>query len=128
MSTELYRAMKRADDERPLCEDSARGLGARVPTDIGADSAGDVHPETGGMSVTPDDPTRMNMLRRPRALGGLGKDPLWVLDDVALTDELTWRRDPADPEVHAFVEPVRVMPLESYRHALCETRNQWRPS
>jgi hypothetical protein len=80
------------------------------------------------MSVTPDDPGRMNMLRRPRALGGLGKDPLWVVDDEVLGGNLTWRRDPDDPEVHAFVEPARVMPLGAYRGALCGTRNQWRPA
>lgn len=128
MRTELYRAMKRAEDTLPLCEDTARGLGARVPSDIALDPAGDVHPETGGMSVTPDDPSRMNMLRRPRTLGGLGKDPLWVLDGMALGDDLAWRRDPDAPDAHAFVEPARVMRLDTYRGALCGTRNQWRPA
>lgn len=127
MSTALYRAMKCADDKRPLCEDTARGLGARVPTDIAPDSSGEVHPKTGGMSATPDDPSRMNMLRRPRKLGGLGKDPLWVVVDELLGDDLTWRPEPADPAVHAFVEPARAMPLGRYRAALCGTRNQWRP-
>ena len=78
------------------------------------------------MSVTPDDSRRMNMLRRPRALGGLGKDPLWVLDDEALGQDLASRRDPNAPDAHAFVEPVRVMPLGAYRRSLCETRDQWR--
>lgn len=130
MGVPLYRTMKAAEDHLPLVEDSARGLGVRAgrgegKDDVLPDAAGMVRPRTGGMSVTPEDPFRMNPLRRPRALGGVGKDPLFVLNDDGLGDALVFRRDPRDPAAHAFVEPSRPLLLASYRHALAETRPRW---
>jgi hypothetical protein len=40
VSLSLFRAMKAAEDGFPLCEDSARTLGVRVPKDIARDSNG----------------------------------------------------------------------------------------
>lgn len=131
MGTSLFRAMKVAADGLPVCEDTARGLGVRLPPnprpDIVPDESGRVAPGMGGMSVTPDDPARMNPLRRPRSLGGAGKDPLFVVDTDSIRASLTLRRDPRDPEVHGLVEPARVMPLGEYRDALSSTRPSWRP-
>ena len=128
MPVPLFRAMKAAPDGMPACEDSARGLGARVPQDIEGDAAGFVTPKQGGMSVTPDNPERMNPLRRPRALGGVGKDPLFVIGEERLGTALIIRRDPKDPRSHGFVEPANVMPLDTYRTALAATRPGWRPA
>ncbi len=123
--------MKAAADGLPLCERSARALGVRLPAegrtaDIAPDAAGDVAPLTGGLSVTPDDPMRMNPLRRPRALGGVGRDPLFVIVARALPPELAFRADPVDPEAHGFVEPSRRMPLGAYESALQASRPDWR--
>jgi hypothetical protein len=122
--------MKAAVDGMPVCEDTARGLGVRVAGpggrgDIVVRPDGSVSPETGGMSVTPDDPLRMNALRRPRALGGVGKDPLFVTGTPALGEDLAVRRDPGDPGRHAFVEPARQMSLAAYRGALVASRSGW---
>lgn len=130
MGVPLYRAMKAADDEFPIVEDSARGLGARAgrgdgTDDVVPDADGVVQPNAGGMSVTPDDPRRMNPLRRPRALGGVGKYPLYVIDGDGLGIDLAFRRDPRDPMAHAFVEPSHPLALAPYRRALGETRPRW---
>ena len=124
--TLLFRAMKPAPDGLPVVEESARGLGARVPIDITSDLDGFVSPLTGGMSVTPDDPRRMNALRRPRSLGGAGKDPLFVIDESLLGAPLAFRRDPRDSLAHGFVEPVERCPLGVYQAAIVGTRLAWR--
>ena len=50
-----YRAMKRADDGRPACEATARGLGVRASgtgkLDVMPTDAGLVAPRSGGMRV-----------------------------------------------------------------------------
>lgn len=118
--------MKPAPDGLPVVEESARGLGARVPLDIRPDDAGFVHPRTGGMSVTPDDPRRMNAMRRPRALGGAGKDPLFVIDESAIVAGLALRRDPQDSLAHGFIEPALRCPLAAYQACIVGTRPAWR--
>lgn len=83
MTTLLFRAMKQDSAGQPVCADTARGLGARVPpadpADIVPDRGGDVHPETGGMSVTPGDPMGLPVHRRPPELQGWGKDPVFEI-------------------------------------------------
>jgi hypothetical protein len=49
-----------------------------------------------------------------------------VIDDGELGELLVPRIDPRKPDKHAFVEPVRPMPLEEYELALAETRDVWR--
>ena len=78
------------------------------------------------MSVTPGDPVRMNPLRRPRALGGVGKDPVFVIEAVGLGLRLGFHEDPRDPVSHGFVEPSTAMRLSVYRAALSDTRFRWR--
>ena len=101
----------------------------RVPPDPRADVVPDpqgfIGTGVGGLSVTPDDPTGMNPLRKPRALGGIGKDPLFVLDSDRLGVGLRFRRDPDEPRAHAFVEPTDRVPLAAYQRELHATRPSW---
>ena len=101
-----------ADRSRPRCGPDARSLGARVPRDIEPDDRGDVHPETGGMSVSPDDPRNLPQHRRPPSLGGPGKDPVFVvfvIADVDVGASLVFRPDARNPGRHGFVEPAAIV-------------------
>lgn len=100
-------------------------LGARVPLDITPDEQGKVLPESGGMSVTPDDPAFLPVHLRPKALGGQGKLPVFRVQVAALGALLTYRPDPRTPDRHGFVEPVRVMLLDAYQAALAATAPSW---
>ncbi len=122
----LFRSMKADSKDRPVCEDSARGLGVRIPRDIPVDESGNVHPGKGGLSVTPDDPTRMNPLRRPRSLGGIVKDPLFVIRETELGADLAFRPDAEDPISHGFIEPAEAMLSTRYRLSIAGTRPDWR--
>lgn len=126
METRLYRAMTPDANGRPTCKDSARGLGVRVPRDIEPREDGDVHPRTGGMSVTPEDPKLLPAHRRPPAFGGWGKDPVFEIAERDLGKDLAYRPDEGREAFHGFVEPGYPMPLDSYQEALCETAPLWR--
>jgi len=124
--TSIFRAMKATPSNTPLCEDSARGLGVRVPTDIRPDHQGNVHPASGGMSVSPDDPHHLPVSLRPASLKGYGKNPVFWLLTRGLGERLQFRRDPMKPDYHGYVEPACSMQLGAYRAALCETAPRWR--
>ena len=50
----IYRIMKKEEQQDyPKIGDSSVDLGVRIPTDIQPDAQGNVHPNTGGMSVSP---------------------------------------------------------------------------
>lgn len=124
-SATLYRAMIEDRDRLPLVVGTARGLGVR-PGEILPDDDGNVEPETGGASVALSTPENLPVHRRPRELGGTGPDPVWEIAEGDLGEALMCREDPEMPGVHAFIEPVRPMPLEEYELALAETRDEWR--
>lgn len=126
MESLLYRAMTSDANGRPVCEDSARGLGVRVPRDIEPSEDGVVRPRTGGLSVTPEDPKLLPAHRRPPAFGGWGKDPVFEISEQQLGEDLAYRPDEGREAFHGFVEPGRPMPLSSYREALRETAPRWR--
>ncbi|MFH1865038.1 MAG: hypothetical protein ABIK85_04075 [Candidatus Eisenbacteria bacterium] len=117
-----------ADPSQPQCGPDARSLGARVPRDIEPDDKGNVHPGTGGMSVSPDDPRNLPQHRRPPSLGGTGKDPMFVIADVDLGASLVFRPDARNPGRHGFVEPASIVAVEAYQRALCDTAPNWRTS
>jgi hypothetical protein len=120
----LYRAMKPHGD-RPLVEQSARGLGVRTEglvRDVNPDAEGRVHPGE-GMSVAPDDPLFLDPHRRPAEFGGTGKDPVWEISDEALPGSLVVRLDAPD---HGLIEPRAPIELAAYREALAETSPEWR--
>jgi hypothetical protein len=109
--------------DKPLLADTATGLGVR-DWEVEYDDEGNVEPGLGGMSVSPDVVENLPRFFLPRPFGGTGKHPAWSIDSEELGDRLTYRPDPEDPG-HGFIEPIRPMPLEEYRLALAETRDQW---
>lgn len=122
----IYRAMKEADDGSPETGRSARTLGVRVEgrhADLPLDPQGFVEPNTGGMSVVPDDPLNLPKHRRPRSLGGEGRDPVFAIDVVILPNALSVRMDTS---THALVEPRIRCHYSKYEKALYSTRKAWR--
>ena len=122
----LYRAMKPTSRNEPVCETSGRGLGVRVPRDIACTPSGTVLPATGGMSVAPNDPKHLPPHRRPLALKGLGRDPVFTVRESILLSSLRYRPDPARPQQHGFIEPATEVALSTFQGALCDTRSSWR--
>jgi hypothetical protein len=123
--TPIFRAMKRADDGKPVCGSQyGHELGARPGFDIPVALGGRVNPETGGMSVTPADPLDLPFHRKPEWLGGSGKHPVWSVPVSDLQRELTTRSDPSQIS-HAFVEPAEPMLLDLYQSLLMDTRPSW---
>ena len=123
----LYRSMSSADDGLPQVGSSARTLGARPGIDIPIDESGMVHPNTGGMSVTPNDPKLLPPHRRPPELGGTGKDPVFCASCNSLPDGLQYRPDPANPSGHGFIEPSRPMAFDQYQKLIESWRGNWKP-
>jgi hypothetical protein len=122
--SELFRAMRRDVDGKPLCGASRRHLGVLVPGDIASNANGLVQPLSGGLSVSPDTIANLPQHRRPPAHGGTGKDPVFVIDSRLVPEPLSYRPDPGHSE-HGFIEPAAVMPLEQYQSRLCKTRTLW---
>ena len=121
---DMYRSMKAASDGAPEVGESGRSLGVRVPQDLPVDPAGWVFPGTGGMSVAMKDPRCLSRARRPRALGGHSRDPLFVMAEEALPEALTLREDPP-ASGHGLVEPVGPVAVGAFQAALGDTRSDW---
>jgi hypothetical protein len=85
-----------------------------------------VTPDTGGLSVSPDDPMKIAEEFRPPTLDGSGDDPVWYLPIDKLGSGLQYRPDPEDPDAHGYIEPSETMTLEQYEEALVSTRDFWR--
>jgi hypothetical protein len=118
----VYRAMREDLAGGPMIGLSARALGARPYVDIPV-VAGQVHPNTGGMSVAPDRPENLHPLRRPPAYGGSGKDPVWCIGIDLLGPDLLFRQD---SPTHGLIEPSRPMPFGEYQQRLADTKPFWR--
>jgi hypothetical protein len=120
-------------DGLPRVGRSSRYPGVRVEgehSDIVADDQGDVHPLSGGMSVSPDSIENIPTGRRPRRLGrgaaGRNVDAIFKINGQELDGgDLSVRPDPKRPAAHAFVEPSRTMRVEGYEVALVRTRPSW---
>lgn len=119
----VYRSMKTGADGQPLPEPTARGLGARVPIDIPVDAQGNVHPNTGGVSVAPYTPGNLPSHRRPTTLGGTGRDDVWGIDSGDLGPDLRYVQD---CPTHGTIQPTRTMPANEYQDALKRTKSRWR--
>jgi hypothetical protein len=118
----LYRAMREDSAGCPMVGPGARTLGVRPNVDILV-IAGQVCPNTGGMSVAPDRPENLHPLRRPPALGGSGKDPVWYIAITSLGDDLQYRQDSV---THGLIEPARTMLLDELQKALEATKPYWK--
>ena len=75
------------------------------------------------MSVAPDDPMRLARHRRPASLGGLGQDPVWVLDLDDLKPNIRYR---SDGPTHGLIEPKAATAFQDYLKALIALRPCWR--
>ncbi|MFT4173775.1 MAG: RHS repeat-associated core domain-containing protein [Rhodocyclaceae bacterium] len=110
------------DDGSPKVGPSARELGARPGTDIKVDSNGNVHPNSGGISVAPN-PDSLPRHRKPPEFGGIGKDPVWEIDTSDLGNDL---KHVPDSPFHGTIQPRRTMSLEEYQEALASTKDKWK--
>lgn len=122
----FFRTMRLDEAGEPMCGPGAAKLGVRIPKDIAPDEAGLVHPRTGGLSVTPDDPARLPAEFRPESLGGTSRFPLFSIASSALPEALSLTPDARSPRTHWFVEPARSMRSEEFQAILCGTRPNWR--
>jgi hypothetical protein len=143
----VYRGMLN-DGGRPKLGESGDLLGVRTPTDvlpgvrpdIIPDEDGNVHPMTGGMSVSPSVvklpphriPKRLRLSGVPDARGS-DKLPymlhVWAMGEGEfvegqLAPGLYLRLDPQDPQ-HGLIEPDRIMRLEEYRRFVANTQQTW---
>ena len=89
----------------------------------GVSPRGPVSPsESGGMSVTLDDPFEIPPHRRPASLGGDGDWPLWRILSDDLPERLATRND---RDFHGLVEPSQQMSADEYVQSLESTQPKW---
>jgi|GEM_PF-5033347 len=124
LPTIIFRPMRPDEDGFPKLGASLSTLGVRPNKDIKVAADGTVHPESGGMSVTPDRWKDVPHPLMPRELGGEGRHPLFCLLASSLPDSLTAR---IDRTRHANVEPVEACHFEDFNGAVQATRLGWRP-
>ncbi|QYX31149.1 hypothetical protein [Sphaerospermopsis torques-reginae] len=60
--------------------------------------------------------------RKPAKFGGIGKDPLWQIDDSNITGDLQAIQD---SPTHVSILPRVTMLLEKYELALANTQKYW---
>lgn len=118
----IFRPMRPAEDDKPEVGRSLSTLGVRPGHDLPVDDTGGVAPGTGGMSVTPDRVEDLPPTLLPRALGGEGRHPLFVVAVDQLPATLTVR---VDKPTHANVEPAARSSFEAYELEVQKTRTSW---
>jgi len=139
-----YRGMAEANG-KPKVGRSARLLGVRLGIDIDIeeipkdwlDDQGYLRPEAErkateevvivavrsakGMSTSLSIES-LPAFRRPTAFGGMGRDPLWQIEDNKIGGDLEAIQDSA---THVSIMPRVTMLLEKYEIALANTQNDW---
>lgn len=133
------------ENGKPKVGRSARLLGVRLGIDIDVvemskvwlDVQGYLRPEaerkaTGELVVVAIRSTKgistslsiesLPAFRRPIAFGGMGRDPLWQIEDSQISGDLEAVQDSA---THVSIMPRVTMLLEKYEIALTNTRNDW---
>jgi hypothetical protein len=123
----LFRSMKEAHDGLPEVGGSARLLGVRrgnhaTPEVLAVNPTDVVGPGMGGMSVAPADPMHLDRHRRPRSLGGTGREPVWCIESGKLNIALLFRQTSSR---HGLIEPSSTMTLAEFEDALAATRMLW---
>ncbi|HVA50170.1 MAG TPA: hypothetical protein VNH11_27645 [Pirellulales bacterium] len=128
---------------RPVIGDSATKLGVRA-RDLKPDADGNARPDAGGVSVVSSIAgIRRRLAKRlfspsmlPQRLSDLGKVPgangpnslhLFRLGEGdfisgTITEQIALKPDRDD---HGTLQPAFVMPYESYRQAIIDTRDLW---
>ena len=76
------------------------------------------------MSVAPYTPENLPLHRKPKYLGGTGKDPVFQIDVKKLPLGLNYRQDKPN---HGNIEPAFPMPYDLYRTLLSSTKLLWIP-
>jgi hypothetical protein len=117
--------MKKDQDGQPVIERSSCGLGVRVDgerPDILPSADGNVHPESGGMSVVLDRATNLPRHRLPVGLGGLGRYPVFRISEKAIPATLLVR---VSGHPHALIELRVICMLAEYEQQLASTRPAW---
>ena len=109
-------------DGFPELGESSATLGVRPDRDVKVDANGNVEPESGGMSVTPDCWKDVPHHLLPQKLGGDGRHPLFLLTAARLPRCLVAR---VDKPRHANVEPTSTMLVEDFQSAIQATRSDW---
>jgi hypothetical protein len=96
-------------------------------SDVEIDAHGNVHPGTGGMSVSPDHPEHLPFYRRPAEWKGKAtwRYPVWAISAEHLGPDLAYRPSEDNPSGHGYIEPAFTMPFDRYREALEATRPHW---
>jgi len=133
------------ENGKPKVGRSARLLGVRLGIDIDVvemskdwlDDQGYLRPEaerkaTGALVVVAVRSTKgmstslsiesLPAFRRPVAFGGMGRDPLWQIEDSQISGDLEAVQDSA---THVSIVPRVTMLLEKYEIALANTQNDW---
>jgi len=122
----VFRAMRSDPNGQPVCGQDRRTLGVKPGAapegDIPIDSAGNVLPANGGMSIAPGDPLHLPKHRRPRELGGEGRDAVFQLPTAALYPALALRLD--RPE-HGLIEPSEPCRFIAFQNAPHATQPDW---
>jgi len=132
----IYRAMLE-EDGKPAVGPTKKTLGTKIRPDkrddIAADENNLVHPETGGMSVSPNWRS-LPVHRIPRRLtakcrGVAGRDDYvcWRMGDGEFEERLIADKLKlvVDSPGHGTVQPIQSMPAEAYQAAIAATRDEW---
>lgn len=120
---------------QPEVAATGRALGVR-PSDIPVDQAGNVNPQTGGMSVSPTwrelPGFRIPKRLRPLCNKAAGPDDnhCWTMGNglfqaSTFTADLNLRPDPQN-SAHGFIEPSQKMNIVNYAQSLANTLGAWR--
>ncbi len=144
MAKLYYRGMAEQSD-KPKIGRSARLLGVRPTIDINIEqmqmgclneqgyllpeSQSKLHSDlvmvairdTKGMSVSLSI-EGLPTFRKPTKFGGMGKDPLWQIDDSHIKGDL---QAVQDSPTHVSIMPRVTMALEKYESALANTQQYW---
>lgn len=143
--TKLYYRGTAEENGKPKVGRSTRLLGVRLGIDIDVvemskdwlDDQGYLRPEaerkaTGEVVIVAVRNTKgmftslsiesLPAFRRPTAFGGMGRDPLWQIEDSKIGGDLEAVQDSA---THVSIMPRVTMLLENYETALANTQNDW---
>jgi hypothetical protein len=134
----IYRSMKKGEDDKPVVEDSAKGLGVRgTPVhgvvDVDLDREDRVILNGKGMSVAPAwralPPHRISARLRDRSPAAIGSSDVYCFtmgdgsfENGPVSDGLDLLRDSA---THGVVAPRQSVSLAEYQAALADTRERW---
>lgn len=121
----MFRAMKVEADGLPKVGRSGRELGVRIDgpwRDLAVGIDGTIEPGTGGMSVALDAAANLPKPRRPRSLGGQGRDPVFTMFTASVPPALLVG---TDNYPHALVEPRQPCQFRDFETELSNTRPLW---